>query len=739
MPDLGTQIATARQAGYSDADITDYLAKDPGMGPKVAQAKSAGYSDAEIADHLTSSAPAPKENVFQKAARLTGEEFGAASDAYKHDVQTAIQTHSPLDQAKPVLDAARAAFSPIKGIADATFGDKPVALPFGINSKGLTGGDIATFAIPVAGELKAAASTGQFAKDAGITARTAEQTLASSKAAQAPVSIARPNPAPTNDLAAKVQQFDQAGVRPTLAAMGPGNGRVAKAVAENPLAGVRVRANLQGSLDDTSAAVDRAANSFGVPATRGAAGEAVQQGVQGFNQRFSQRADALYTPVFDKIDAAHAAAAQKAQQEFSLAKVDSADTAENSNAAAQLDYRNRQAQAAYSQTQASRDAQDAAALKSAKGGAPAEGVEPPAQYVWPPEKPVTPPPPSKAPVIQPEATKGVLAQINARGDSPALKGLFTTPQVQRLTEAMNDPASLSFRDLRDARTWVRNAQRDDSLRQGASQADLQRLEGSLTQDINANAASIAGPQAARQLQQADTFYRLGSQRIQNSLQSFVGKGGNAPGESAYDMIVRAAGDKGGADTSKLQALKNSLKPSEWGDVAASAINRGAQGKDGTFSVNNFVTFMDNLSPQGKDLLFGKTDLRASLDNLVRVARMQKGVEQAANHSNTAVSAQALGTVAGLVNPHTAIPTLAGLTGMAGAGEMLTNPAAVRWLANLAKAEKTSPAAMSSAVGRLGSAARVSPALVPLFQESQKLLQAPARAAATTTNPPAGTP
>lgn len=58
MADLSAQITTARQAGYTDADIAAHLASDPSLAPKFSAAKSAGYSDSEILSHLDS-APAP--------------------------------------------------------------------------------------------------------------------------------------------------------------------------------------------------------------------------------------------------------------------------------------------------------------------------------------------------------------------------------------------------------------------------------------------------------------------------------------------------------------------------------------------------------------------------------------------------------------------------------------------------------------------------------------------------------
>jgi hypothetical protein len=56
--DMPFDVNGARKAGYSDAEIADYLAKDQKF--DAAGARKAGYSDAEIVSHLSSAAvPAP--------------------------------------------------------------------------------------------------------------------------------------------------------------------------------------------------------------------------------------------------------------------------------------------------------------------------------------------------------------------------------------------------------------------------------------------------------------------------------------------------------------------------------------------------------------------------------------------------------------------------------------------------------------------------------------------------------
>jgi hypothetical protein len=68
MADLRAQVAKAKSAGYSDAEIAAFLGKDPAFGPKIQQARAAGYKDAEIVRHLSS----PPVNAM-KNGRLPGE------------------------------------------------------------------------------------------------------------------------------------------------------------------------------------------------------------------------------------------------------------------------------------------------------------------------------------------------------------------------------------------------------------------------------------------------------------------------------------------------------------------------------------------------------------------------------------------------------------------------------------------------------------------------------------------
>lgn len=453
-------------------------------------------------------------------------------------------------------------------------------------------------------------------------------TLAIGAGAGALATPKRAPPAKKTAMVDTVERFDKAGVTPSLVATkGQGAASVTKAVAENPIAGIPSRMRMDRNIQETAASAERTAGKFGQAGERGAVGDAVQEGVKGFNARFSQRASKLYDSAFDAIDAGQ-----------------SSQLATTKNAA---DLRN--------------------ARMANFGTQPAA-------------------------VIEPVKTASTLRQMSGRVNSQQLSKIITDPRVASIADALESGGrDVRFGDLRALRTWVREAQKNETLRQGIDAAGLQRMEGALTDDIITNAEKLAGPQAARRLRQADQFYRLGSQRIEGALQNFVGKGSAAPkaGEATYDLIIRAASDKGGADAARLLALKKSLTPEEWGDVSATAIAQ--MGKPtagaadlGDFSVSRFVTGYESLSGRGKAALFGTGDLRREIENLVSVASDLKGVERASNASKTAVGAQAVGTIAGLANPSTTVPTAGLLTAMGLTGEAMTNPKVVRALAKKIK-------------------------------------------------------
>jgi hypothetical protein len=462
--------------------------------------------------------------------------------------------------------------------------------------------------------------------------------------------VVKPIPPGKAALIENVQRFDRAGVTPNLATTAPGRGKTAitNTVAENPIAGAPTRNRLRTQVDQAEAAAAGIAGRYGTVRGPQIVGENVQAGVDRFaNSRavpgnpkapasatsFAAKAETLYDNAFSEIRAAQTA---QIEQRADLRRLNLRDV---------------------------------------------------------PPSPVTAP--------QTEATLNIIAN-RAGGE---IGNIISDPKLASIAGAVRADRGVStFEDLRALRTWVRTAQRDPNLRQGIDDASLQSLERALTADIMTNAESLAGPQAAARLRRADQYYAAGSERIKRALQPFDDA---KSGESAYQRIVQAAGSGASADAQKLVSLKRSLNSEEWGDVAANVIadlgkpSAGVAGMGETFSASSFLTNYEKLSPRAREVLFGSvggggpaaSSLKAELDNLAFVVGQLKQVQKGANTSNTFVSAQSVGTVGGLVTNTPA--TVAALGSMAGAGEFLTNPAFVRWLARTPKNAGQMPQHMSA--------------------------------------------
>lgn len=496
-----------------------------------------------------------------------------------------------------------------------------------------------------------------------------------------------------NSLAPVVRSFEQAGVDPMLAAtQGRGAASATNMVAENMLAGARVRPALRARVNQAASSAERISGGYGDARGPQITGENIQSGVQRFandgsqpaagrptqQSSFSARANEIYDDAFSVVERAEATAVERAQESAQMTR-----------------------QAVEQETLAR------------TGGATSV-----------PERPA--PGATPAPVVSAPATQDALREISGRVNSQSIADLIEDPRIATIARALSSDASnVRFADLRALRTWVRRARSEPELRQGIAEADLQRLEQSLTSDIYANAENLAGPQAARNLRRADQFYAAGQARIKDALQPFA----NArSGESAYARVVQAAGSTSSADAQSLLALKRSLHPDEWGDVVAQVVSNlgrptASAADQGGFSFSRFVTNYNTLSPRGRAILFGSVGgggrnaarLQAELDNLAEVVQRLLSVERGANASNSGTAVQNVLTTLGFIGSGGL--AFKGVIGMGMLGEAMTNPAFVRWLANVPRYQR-SPTTWTEHLSRLEALGRASPAIAQIQKQIQ---------------------
>ena len=281
----------------------------------------------------------------------------------------------------------------------------------------------------------------------------------------------------------------------------------------------------------------------------------------------------------------------------------------------------------------------------------------------------------------------VLTGSRTRFDLSKLGDEFVSPRFQKWAKIIQDNGgALSFNDLRLFRTEVGRLLRKPATVLGSDldTEALKRLYGALSDDLVTFAKASKGDDAVRAIQQADDYYRAGAERMRGALDKLLKPDAN--GEATFDLLVRKAGEKGGANLKELQAIRKSIPDDEWGELASSVIREMGKAPAGQvdrlddvpdFSISAFLTNFERLSDGGKDALFGTSDLRGNLETLADVVAAQRRVERLANTSGTGrvVMTGALGTLA-LFDVLTGAAIAGGSTV---AARLMMSPRFVKWL------------------------------------------------------------
>lgn len=236
---------------------------------------------------------------------------------------------------------------------------------------------------------------------------------------------------------------------------------------------------------------------------------------------------------------------------------------------------------------------------------------------------------------------------------------------------------LSWEDLKRFRTIIGEISGSPSLTtDGAAKNALKKLYGALSQDMEATAASHS-PQALKEFQRANQYWRGRENRIETVLSSILGNDLNKGEAAAFEQINRWAQQKGG-DFKRLALAIRSMTPDEANTVRASLLGRmgtaskGRQNTDGSeFSPAEFMTQWSGLDNRAKAMLFPDADHRRDIDKLVTVMGGMKSAGQYANTSMTSLGVNAAASIGvGLSNPFLGV-LMAGL--QFGAGKLLASP------------------------------------------------------------------
>jgi hypothetical protein len=250
---------------------------------------------------------------------------------------------------------------------------------------------------------------------------------------------------------------------------------------------------------------------------------------------------------------------------------------------------------------------------------------------------------------------------------------------------------LPYEAVKKLRTLVGNEMADSGLMSDVPRSKWKALYGALSSDMEA--AVSGNPAAKAAWGRANNFTRAGMRRLE-VLDGVIEKNGGP------EAIYRAAlsGTREGAST--LRAVMRSLPEDAQKNVSATVLKRlgrarpGQQDADGgAFSTETFLTNWNSLSPEAKAVLFHRygPEFRRDMNQIAKVAENLRGGSKVFQNPSgtgqaiTQVTAAATFLTSLLTgNAGAAAAVASGVGGANLSARLLTNPRAVRWLAQATK-------------------------------------------------------
>jgi hypothetical protein len=288
---------------------------------------------------------------------------------------------------------------------------------------------------------------------------------------------------------------------------------------------------------------------------------------------------------------------------------------------------------------------------------------------------------------------------------------------------------LSWEDLKNFRSRIGYEIGEQRFSDSPTKDELRALYGALSEDMRAT-AQAKGPAALRAFERANTLYKQGQDRIDNSLVALLGDDSKNNPERAAAKLMGIVTSKTTGNLDMLSGIRASnVKGGTWGDVASSLINLMGQPRNSEGRAFNPQTFVQNyadMSEPARNLIFadrGRAPLRKALDQFVMVNQRLAGTDALRNTSNTVpglIGAGAVMSVASnlahaATHPVEAASAAAALTGAAtanyGLAKLWTNANFVRWATGYTRAEASRNVnATRAQFGRLRVLASQNPAI-----------------------------
>jgi hypothetical protein len=287
-----------------------------------------------------------------------------------------------------------------------------------------------------------------------------------------------------------------------------------------------------------------------------------------------------------------------------------------------------------------------------------------------------------------ENTRAAVADIMARETNIRRTGVPRA--VSEVFDSVQSPEGLNYAGVKDLRTVFRELK--DRTPEGFSRGHVNAIYDALSNDLRASVEAGGGPEGLAAFEKANRAAYLAAQWEEK-----IGKVLGTETRSNEDItraIQRMAGAGAGADFRTLVHARAAVPPEAWQKIAANTISKLGRDNKGDFSPALFLRDYNNLSDQGKRVLFhavGSGDIIPHLDDIATVSEKFVAASKLANPSGTAAHATHTAALIEGIGPllsgdiATPLKVLGGVLGNRALARFLSQPATAASTARWARA------------------------------------------------------
>lgn len=280
-----------------------------------------------------------------------------------------------------------------------------------------------------------------------------------------------------------------------------------------------------------------------------------------------------------------------------------------------------------------------------------------------------------------ENTASEVAKIMAERANSRIPG--KSGAVDSVLQAIQSEG-LNYEGAKGLRSFLGDKTPNELIANGINPREAKRLYGPLTKDLESIVEKSGGEQALAKWREANTLASVtAGQRRQ--LSKIIGAKGDATPEAVYSRLVTYAGSKSSGDINRLVMARKAMGEDAWNEVAAATVARLGRDQQGNFSPDRFFTAYGNLTPAGKNTLFGgKSEQAKALEDINNVVTAVKDkIGKFSNPSGTAQNLMGAGVITGAIADP--ITTLGSILGGRVLADVLAKPATAKATADFAKA------------------------------------------------------